>query len=63
MKKKKVIALRILGAIFFLVGIIAAMIFFRKGFATWIVTTVIIVGIVGTERLLHYANQLTQRRG
>ena len=62
MKKKKVIALRILGVIFFLAGIITAMIFFRKGFTTWIVAAAIAVGIVGTERCLHYANKVVQRK-
>ena len=62
MKKKKVIALRILGVIFFLAGIIAAMIFCRKGFATWVIAAAVAVGIVAGERCLYYANQVVQRK-
>jgi hypothetical protein len=63
MKKKKVIALRILGVIFFLVGIITAMVFCRKGFAAWTIASAIAVGILAGNWCLHYANKVVQRKG
>jgi len=63
MKKKKVIALRILGVIFFLAGVIAAMAFYKEGFTTWVIAAAIAVGIVFGERCLHHANKIVQRKG
>jgi hypothetical protein len=63
MKRKKVIALRILGLVFALAGAILAIILYKKGVTIWIIITTIAVGIMSGEMFLFYANKIVQRKG